>query len=68
MISTRRQTISLYVERSSHQWIVRDAEGNFWIVPGVDDAWDHREPFYPTEETDLEPVPGHYKYMLNLPF
>ena len=68
MISTRRQSINLYVERSSQQWIVRDAEGNFWIVPVVDDAWDNREPFYPTEETDLEPVPGHYKYMLNLPF
>jgi hypothetical protein len=22
----------------------------------------------PTEETELEPIPGHYKYMLDLPF
>ena len=26
-----------------------------------------RQPFYPSEETALEPVPGHYKYMLGLP-
>ena len=49
---------------STQQWIVRDPEGNFWIVPSADDAWEHREPFQPTEETELEPVPGHYKYLL----
>ena len=27
-----------------------------------------RQPFHPAEETELEPVPGHYKYMLGLPF
>jgi hypothetical protein len=44
-----------------------DSDGNFWIVPPVDHPWDHREPFYPTEATELEPVPGHYKHMLDLP-
>ena len=32
----------------------------------IEDPWDQRQPFYPTEETELEPVPGHYKYMLGL--
>ena len=68
MITVRRPTVALYVERSSQQWVVRDPEGNFWIVPSVENSWDNRQPFYPTEETELEPVPGHYIYMLDLPF
>ena len=68
MTTLRKQKISLYVDRSSQQWIVRDEEGNFWIVPVVDDPWDHRQPFCLTDEVDLEPVPGHYKYLLGLPF
>lgn len=60
--------LALYVDRSNQQWIVLDAEGNFWIVPGdEDDPWDQRQPYWPTEETELEPVPGHYKSMLGLP-
>ena len=62
-----KQSMALYVDRSCPQWIVRDAEGNFWILPSVADAWDHRQPFQPTAETDLEPVPGHYKDMLGVP-
>ena len=68
MITIRRQLVAIFVDRSSQKWIVRDPEGNFWIVPLGENAWDYREPFYPTEGTELEPVPGHYKYMLNLPF
>ena len=33
----------------------------------MENPWDHRQPFYPTEETDLEPVPGHYRSVLGLP-
>jgi hypothetical protein len=68
MIAVRQQLVALYVDRSTQQWIVRDPEGNFWAVPPVDNAWDQREPFDPTDDTDLEPVPGHYKYLLQLPF
>ncbi|MGH7843837.1 MAG: hypothetical protein ACREQW_01510 [Candidatus Binatia bacterium] len=68
MVVLKKQLVALFVDRSSQQWIVRDPEGNFWIVPPVENAWDHRQPFYPTEETELEPIPGHYKYMLDLPF
>jgi len=68
MISEKKRLAALFVDRFSNQWVVRDPEGNFWIVPSVENGWDHREPFYPTEETELEPVPGHYIYMLDLPF
>lgn len=68
MLTLRKQTVALFVDRSSGCWIVRDPEGNFWLLPSVENSWDHREPFYPTDETDLEPVPGHYKNMLGLPF
>ena len=65
MIAVRK--LSLYIDRSNQQWIVRDPDGNFWIVPSGDNPWEHRQPFTPTEETELEPIPGHYKYTLGLP-
>ena len=68
MITLSKHMASIFVDRSSQQWIVRDPEGNFWIVPVVDDPWDHRQPFDLNDEIELEPVPGHYKYMLGLPF
>jgi hypothetical protein len=58
--------VSLYVDRSSQNWVVRDGDGNLWLLPQVEDCWDHREPFVETEETDLESVPGHYRHMLGL--
>lgn len=67
-MTLRKQAVRIYVHRSSQQWIVRDPDGNFWAVPVADHPWDHRQPFELTDEIDLEPVPGHYKYMLNLPF
>lgn len=63
----QRRPLGLFVDRTRQQWIVRDSEGNFWVLPAVDDPWQHREPYYPTAQTDLEPVPGHYKDMLRLP-
>ena len=64
-----KSPVSLFVDRASPDaWVVRDPEGKFWLVPPVDSPWDNRRPFYPTEEMDLEPVPGHYKYLLELPF
>jgi len=68
MLSVRKTIASLYVDRFTRQWIVRDGEGKLWILPNEDEnPWDQRQPFYPTEETELEPVPGHYKHMLGLP-
>jgi hypothetical protein len=68
MISPRRQRAVLFVERSSQQWIVQDPEGNFWLLPSVENPWSQRQPFHPTEEAELELVPGHYKGMPGLPF
>lgn len=68
MITVRKQRVTLFVDRLSQQWVVLDEDGNFWILPSVENPWDERQPFIPTEEADLEPVPGHYKHMLGLPF
>lgn len=68
MMVVRKQGATLYVDRTSQQWVVLDPEGNFWILPSVENAWDQRQPFSPSEETELERVPGHYRYMLGLPF
>lgn len=69
MIATPRCTAAIYVDRScTEHWVVRDPEGNFWIVPSVENAWENRQPFQPTEETELDPIPGHYRFMLDLPF
>ena len=60
--------VALYVDRETKQLIVRDLEGNFWQVPLGDDGWDRRQSYELTEDRDLEAIPGHYKYMLTLPF
>ena len=68
MIPARKPGMALFVERLCQRWVVLDPDGNFWLLPSVDNPWDQRQPFQPTEETELEPVPGHYKNMLGLPF
>ena len=67
MLTVRKQVTTLYVDRASRQWVVRDPDGSFWVLPPTDNPWDDRQPFSPAEEADLEPVPGHYKPMLGLP-
>lgn len=68
MIASDKQSAALFVDQSRQQWIVRDPDGLFWILPPVGDPWEQREPFYPNDDTELESVPGHYKDMLGLPF
>jgi hypothetical protein len=68
MTSIQKYVVTIFVDRATRQWVVRDTEGNFWLLPGGEHPWDHRQPFHPTEETELEPIPGHYKYLLDLPF
>jgi hypothetical protein len=68
VITLSKRPVALFADRLSRRWIVRDPEGNFWLLPPVENPWDHRKPFQPTEDSDLEPVPGHYKDMLGLPF
>ena len=66
MLAVRKQVVAIYVDRASQQWIVRDRDGSFWVIPHSNNPWEERQPFSPTEETELEPVPGHYLYMLGL--
>jgi hypothetical protein len=69
MMASGTHKVALFVARSCPQhWIVRDPDGNFWILPPGEKPWEQRQPFHPTAETELEPVPGHYRYMLSLPF
>jgi hypothetical protein len=68
MLVGSKRVAALYVDRATRQWIVRDCEGNLWSLPSTDNPWDERQPFPLTEGTELEPVPGHYKYMLGLPY
>ena len=69
MISGTSRKVAIFVDRARPQhWIVRDPEGDFWIVPPIENGWESREPFCPSEDTDLELIPGHYKYVLGLPF
>ena len=66
ILKTKRQS-TLYVDKASQQWIVLDPEGSYWLLPPVEDPWRHRIPFEPSQESDLQPVPGHYKIVLGLP-
>jgi hypothetical protein len=60
---------AIFVDRAcTEHWVVRDPEGNFWIVPPVTNAWECRRPFQPTEESCLQAIPGHYRSVLGLPF
>ena len=68
MIAVRSQAFSLFVDRTTQQWVVRDPDGRFWIVPAGEEAWERRRPFDCTDDIDLEPIPGHYKYLFQLPF
>jgi hypothetical protein len=68
MTLVRKPVISIFVDRSSHQWIVCDPDGAFWVVPPIEQGWDQRQPFTLTDDCELEPVPRHYKYVLDLPF
>jgi hypothetical protein len=68
MLTTRKRIVALYVDRATQQWVVLDEEGRLWVIPAAADAWEQRTPFAVTDETELELVPGHYKYMLGLPY
>ncbi len=69
MMVVRKSVIGIYVDRVHQRWVVRDPEGNLWSLPSSElRPWERREPFEMTDAVDLEPVPGHYKTMLGLPF
>jgi len=67
MLTVRNRAVGIYVDRASRQWVVRDGDGHYWLLPSTDNPWDDRRPFSPDEGADLEPVPGHYRDTLGLP-
>jgi hypothetical protein len=68
MTTLERPMAALFVDQARQQWVVRDPEGKFWTLPCVDNPWEQRQPFDLTVDMNLEPVPGHYKDLLGLPF
>ena len=68
LVEVRKPGVTIFVTRSRGQWVIRDPNGNYWVVPSVEDPWEHREQYDPVDGTDLEPVPGHYRYLFKLPF
>ena len=67
MIALRNTIAALFVDRTSQQWVVLDREGNYWTLSTDDEKpWEGRQPFHPTEESQLERVPNHYAQMLGL--
>jgi hypothetical protein len=68
MVAQQPRVLALYAAKSCPEhWIVRDHQGRFWLVQPGEDSWERRQPLELTEETELEPIPGHYMYMLGLP-
>jgi hypothetical protein len=68
MTISGKQMVAIFVDKVAQQWVVRDPEGNFWTVPSFENPWDHRQPLEWRDELELEPVPGHYKDILGVPF
>ncbi len=68
MTASGRRVTALFVDRTTRRWVVRCPEGNYWVLPSEGNVWENRRPFQPEQDTDLEPVPWHYKDMLGLPF
>jgi hypothetical protein len=68
MVTVEKRSVSIFVDKACPQnWIVRDANGEFWIVPPVENAWNQRQALDLKETMELEPIPSHYKYLLGLP-
>jgi hypothetical protein len=61
-----KAAVTLYADKTARQWIVRDRDGKFWVLPLGDDPWENRQPFDVSEDVELEPMPGHYRYMLGI--
>ncbi|MBX3441948.1 MAG: hypothetical protein KF774_06055 [Planctomyces sp.] len=68
MTQVARRMGAVFVDRCSQSWIVRDPDGNFWILPSAADGWRRRQPYDADKSDHLEPVPAHYRTMLGLPF
>lgn len=68
MEATAQYVVSVYVDKSRGVWIVRDPDGRLWSLTTDHDAWRQRQPYDFCGGAELEPVPGHYKSLFDLPF
>ncbi len=66
MLTISPRVVAIYVDRRSRQWVVRDDQGNLWTLPQTETPWDDRELYSSSDETTLDPIPGHYFYLLRL--
>jgi hypothetical protein len=66
LITHSKAAVELFADKVGRQWVARDPDGKFWVLPPGDDPWGNRRPFDPAEDAELEPLPGHYKYMLGI--
>lgn len=66
-LTMQKKKRTLFVDRASRCWVVRDHGGEFWSVPSGEDPWNHRQLIDLTEDVQLEPVPSHYLSMLRIP-
>ena len=66
-MTSRPEPMLLYVDRNARRWVIRDRDGRFWTLSTPGDGWNERQPVEITEESVLEPVPGHYRGLLGLP-
>jgi hypothetical protein len=63
-----KRKVALFVDQATKQWVVRDPDGNYWQVAPGEDGWENRQQYELNAEQALESIPGHYRYMLRLPF
>jgi len=47
MLIVRKQVMGLYVDRVGQRWVVRDTDGNFWLVPPVENPGSTANRFSP---------------------
>ena len=67
MLTLIGNRLSLFVDRASQQWVVKDGDGQFWVLPQTEHPWADRKPYCLMEDTELESIPGHYRFLLGLP-
>ena len=64
----KKETLTLFADRTGGRWVVLDSGGNFWELAAGDRPWEHRRLCHLSGDTDLNLVPAHYKQLLGLPF
>ena len=68
MITTESSVVGLYVAKTCPEhWIAWTTRADSGWSRLAENPWERRQPFQWTEDTELEPIPGHYKYVLGLP-